>query len=186
MLLRVARIWQTSLLLGGIGFCWDTLVYWMQLYITVVWLDDIINIIGVLTYFGKVLANFIVPIVQIASLIYDIYNVNKHVYVNQSPLLASRKRSAVVHFICTALLLIAIDPTMMTHIISQVGAQRAGGSGDLHHDLHHVLLTNQLHIVVGLVTGRRKMVMVGRLVAVSFIKRSSARLKCKKLLITFV
>ena len=119
----VARIWQTSLLLfGGIGFCWDTFVYGgyyiSQLYDLMT--SSTSKSIGVFIYFGEVLANFIVPIVQIASLIYGIYNVNKHICqpvngVIVSPLVASCKRSAVVYFICMALLVIAIDPIMMTH-----------------------------------------------------------------------
>ena len=76
--------------------------------------------IGVFIKLGFVLIDFIVPLVQVTSLIYGITNGYRHMHqpVNTaivSPLLASCKRSAVVFFICMVLLVITINPIAMTH-----------------------------------------------------------------------
>ena len=118
----LARIWQASLLVfGGIGFCWFTFIFGGH---------DVANLynsltsstskgIGMFIYFGYVLAYFIVPIVQVGSLIYGITNLYKHMdrpanAAIVSPLLASCKRSTVVYFTCMILLVITIEPIAMT------------------------------------------------------------------------
>jgi len=69
---------------------------------------------------GIVFDSFVVPFVQVTSLMYGVYNVYKqmrHRTVNAaivSKHLASCKRTAVVYFICMALLVITIDPFNMT------------------------------------------------------------------------
>ena len=75
---------------------------------------DVFILIGIVLYY------FIVPIVQVSSVIYGINNVNKH--LNQpvnaatvSPLLLSCKRSTIVYFIFMALLVVVISPMDMTH-----------------------------------------------------------------------
>ena len=119
----LARIWQASLLvLGGIGFGWRAFIFGghniANLYNSMTSASS--SSIGVFIDFRFVLHGFIAPVVQAASLIYGIINVYKHMDrpVNSTiilPLLASCKRSAVIFFICMALLVIAIEAIMMTH-----------------------------------------------------------------------
>ena len=118
----VARIWQMFLLVfGAIGFSWRTFIYGGH---DIALLYDLLTSsssksIGIFIYFGNVLGYFIVPLVQVVSLIFGINNIYKRLDqpVNTAivaPLLASCKRSALVFFICMALLVIAINPIGMT------------------------------------------------------------------------
>jgi len=118
----LARIWQMCLLVfGGIGFCWHAFIYGGHsigyLY------DELTSLtskrIGIYIGFGDVLHDFVVPLVQVTSLMYGINNFYKHLDrpVNAamvSPLLALCKRNALIYFTCMALLVIAIDPISMT------------------------------------------------------------------------
>jgi len=118
----VARVWQASLLLfGGIGFCWLAFIEGGY---------NIAALYGVLTssssksidvfiQSGLVLYSFIVPLVQVASVIYGIKNVHKHMDqpVNAtivSPLLASCKKSTLIYFVLMTVLVIVICPFIMT------------------------------------------------------------------------
>ena len=118
----IARIWQACLLLfGAIGFCWRTFVYGGH---NLVYLFDVMassssSTIRVFIRFGFVLHDFIVPLVQVAGLIYGINNVYSRMdrpvtAIIVSPLLASCKRSAIIFFICMTILVIAINPISMT------------------------------------------------------------------------
>ena len=104
----IARIWQMCLLVfGGVGFCWFTFIFGGHdlVYLYKVLTSSSCKSIGVFSLLGFVLYGFIVPLVQVTSLMYGINNVYKHMHqpVNTaivSPLLASCKRSAIVYFIC--------------------------------------------------------------------------------------
>jgi len=118
----LARTWQASLLLfGGIGFCWQTFIFGgyhlASLYEALT--SSSSSSIGLFIEFGRALKTFVVPLVQISSLIYGIANVYKQLDqpVNldiASPVLATCKRTALVFFVCMVLLIAAIDPISMT------------------------------------------------------------------------
>ena len=118
----VARIWQASLLIfGGIGFCWWAFFFggYMIAALYGVLNSSSSKSIDVFIQSGLVLYTFIVPLVQITSLVYGINNVHKHMDqpVNAaivSPLLASCKKSTIIYFICMTVLVIVITPIGMT------------------------------------------------------------------------
>jgi len=120
----LARLWQICLLLfGGIGFIWQVFIigshYWLNLY-------DLINssnpnTLEVFLHCGELLITFIVPCLQVFSLIYGVYSIYTHKQMHQTinaeialPLLQSCKRNALIFFIFMILLVISIDPIAMS------------------------------------------------------------------------
>jgi len=119
----LARVWQFCLLLlGSIGFCWFTFVIGAT-NIKTLYVDLISPNSSSLTTFidvGFVLGNFIVPIIQVCSLIVGVYDVTKQLNQQVNADVASRlllkcKRDALIFFIVMALLVITIDPIGFTH-----------------------------------------------------------------------
>jgi len=118
----LARSWQCCLLVfGGIGFIWNTFIeggYRISI------LNKTLSVptsssIDKFVASGYVLMMFVASFVQVTSLIYGVYNVYKRMIHRSvsaaivSKHLASCKRTAVVYFICMALLVITIDPFTM-------------------------------------------------------------------------
>ena len=122
----LARLWQCCLLVsGGIGFMWATFIeggYWIS-YLHKTLSSSTPTSTDIFIGYGTVLGTFVVPLVQVASLMYGVYNVYKqmkHQTVNVdivSKHLASSKKTAIVFFICMALLVIAIDPIIITRSV---------------------------------------------------------------------
>ena len=118
----LARTWQfILLLLGGIGFCWQTFIYGghhvASLYEALT--SSTSKSIGIFIEFGLALKMFIVPLAQVTSLMYGVSVIYKQIDqpVNvdiASPILASCKRTTIIFFVCVILLIAAIDPVSMT------------------------------------------------------------------------
>ena len=118
----VARMWQLSLLLfGGIGFAWTTFIFGgyniAHLYDLLVSSNS--KRTEIFIGIGLVFYHFIVPVVQVSSLAYGIFNVYRHMdqpvsVAIVSPLLASCKRTTVIFFTSMVLLIIVIVPITMT------------------------------------------------------------------------
>ena len=121
----LGRSWQCSLLLfGGIGFIWLTFVQggyniWL-LHQMMTSSTSTSSSTSIFIQSGFVLYLFIVPLIQVTSLIYGMYRVFKVIkqqVVNADIVLkhlATRKRIMVIYFICMTLLVILIDPFGMT------------------------------------------------------------------------
>jgi len=119
----IARSWQFCLLLFGcIGCIWNAFV---QGITNITTLKEILSSpnstrVDIFIGYGQVLDNFIVPLIQVLSLMYGVYIVNKemrHQIINidlVSKHLASCKRVTGIFFIFMFLLTIIIDTLSMT------------------------------------------------------------------------
>jgi len=116
----LSRIWQFSLLLlGCIGFFWMIFVYGSyQIYLLYNASSSSLGSTDIFKALGLVMDSFIIPILQVTSLIYGIYKVRKQFDQSVdiklvSKILSRCKRDAIIYFIMMILVVIIIVPIVM-------------------------------------------------------------------------